>query len=71
MDIKLRHAFSEKIDRTNEPGTCLWCGRKLRKFHLNDGSKGDYGDNAFCGLRCGYSFGVTMAELGKKLMPRK
>jgi len=32
---------------------------------------GDYGDNAFCGLRCGYSFGVSFAALGKRLTPQE
>jgi len=47
---------------------CLWCGRKLRKRNRSR-LPGDYGDGAFCGLRCGYMFGVAMAEFGKRLKP--
>lgn len=58
-----------------EPANCMWCGRKLRAFrHLSNrpelaDRRGDYGDNAFCGLRCGYAFGRRMAELGQALRP--
>lgn len=34
------------------------------------GARGGYGDNAFCGLRCGYAFGVTMASFGRRLEPK-
>lgn len=30
---------------------------------------GDYGDGHFCGLRCGYAFGVAMANSGKVFHP--
>ena len=55
------------------PGACLWCGAKLRapKAHLTEaqraGARGDYADNAFCGLRCGYSFGLQLALFGRRL----
>lgn len=56
--------------------TCLWCGRKLRAYRwrnteYNRGSgrtHGDYGDNAFCGLRCGYLFACRIAKLGHRLV---
>jgi hypothetical protein len=61
-------------DPSNKPETCLWCGRRLKYgTHLTgerDGSRdvkarnqkaGAYQDGAFCGLRCGYSFGVALA----------
>ena len=65
--------------RTNEEGTCLYCGRKLRRasgtirkaWVLPKETFGDYADNAFCGRRCGYEFGVNAAILGFRLMPRK
>ncbi|MEQ8719712.1 MAG: hypothetical protein RLO52_41160 [Sandaracinaceae bacterium] len=28
---------------------------------------GDYGDGHFCGLRCGYQFGVALANAGRRL----
>lgn len=60
--------------RTNEPGTCLYCGEKLRAYKYpdlfaNPDRRGDYGDNAFCGLRCGYRFGLAFAMLGRRLDP--
>lgn len=99
-----------EFDATNEPDTCLWCGRKLRyKTHdvyeqhavevpaatVNMGGRefvthdaytaarnvkvgehraekaGSYEDGHFCGLRCGYLFGVALADLGRKLQPRR
>lgn len=68
-DIQLRYYFRKELThRTNAPGTCLWCGTTLRKPRFtDDGSRGDYRDNAFCGLRCGYSFGVVLARHGERL----
>jgi hypothetical protein len=51
---------------TNEPGTCLWCGHKLRQKKGHE-KPGDYGDGHFCGLRCAYQFGVAMADPGRRL----
>lgn len=56
---------------------CLWCGRRLRSpkhataAEVKEGHRGDYADNAFCGLRCGWAFGVTAARLGLRLEPRE
>ncbi len=77
------YRFRQIISRTNEPGTCLWCGRKLHKHFSRDwpinqlhpsesktlDGYGDYADNAFCGLHCGYEFGISMAAGGKRLGP--
>lgn len=91
------------FNASNEPDTCLWCGRKLRHRQitktmpareakaqgykvtnaemLKDGEwpvsailgyeelGGDYVDGHFCGLRCGYQFGVAMADNGRRLQP--
>lgn len=60
---------------TNQPLTCLWCGRKLRPYRYRDlpwanGREwGGYGDAMFCGLACGYKFAVRMGDLGKRLQP--
>ena len=49
---------------------CLYCGRTLRRTsHAEEARQGDYGDNAFCGLRCGYMFGVAFASFGHRLKP--
>jgi hypothetical protein len=29
---------------------------------------GSYQDGMFCGLRCGYQFGLRLAELGRRLV---
>ena len=59
---------------TNEPETCIWCGRKLRgkKTWLFEryGKLGDYADGYFCTLRCGYDFGLTLATKGERLRPK-
>lgn len=53
------------------PGCCLWCGSRLRAPKgppaLTKGYRGDYADNAFCGLRCGYHFGLKLAIFGRRL----
>jgi hypothetical protein len=61
---------------SNDAGTCLWCGNKLRKESQhsadaygrpNDRALGDYGDGHFCGLRCGYQFGKAFAGFRRRL----
>ena len=66
---------------TGEPGTCLWCGRRLRHETVIDPASdkpypgnlvraeqaGRYQDDSFCGLGCGYRFGRRLAELGNRL----
>jgi hypothetical protein len=72
------------FDASNQEDTCLWCGRKLHyktitdwPVHQRDPSNprkadkaGDYQDGFFCNLRCGYRFGVRMAEFGRRIKPR-
>jgi hypothetical protein len=67
-------AFAEKGDPL-APGVCLWCGDKLRLAKIANHptidthreARGDYGDNAFCGIRCGYAFGLRLACIGSRL----
>lgn len=73
-----------------QPGTCLWCGRKLRRTTVlaspgDPGARplgartwvrpaaglGAYADDCFCGLRCGYQFGLRRAQLGDRLQKRE
>lgn len=47
-----------------EPARCQWCGNRLRRPKRMNGEPmyakpGDYGDGLFCGLRCGYQYGVS------------
>lgn len=67
--------MSHPFNYAEVPGTCLWCGRKLRPYRFRDKSLpreewplGDYGDGHFCGLTCGYRFGKRLADLGKRLL---
>lgn len=120
--IKIRQPVMRDFGASNEKGSCLWCGNKLRVKTYTERSEpgtgklkapsyvccgagwkkaeepgyfdcrgcghqcrgehsrtiikrtpvyegaaaGDYGDNAFCGLHCGYAFGVSMAGLGRR-----
>ena len=67
-------SFAEKGDPA-APGVCLWCGTGLRLAKVANhptidshrDARGDYGDNAFCGMRCGYFFGLRLAILGSRL----
>lgn len=45
----------------DEIPTCLTCGKKLRKLRIHE-ERGDYGDGLFCGLGCGYRWGVLSAR---------
>lgn len=49
---------------TNQPGTCLWCGRKVRK---RDGRfpHSEFFDTG----SCGENFGIRLAELGHRFKP--
>jgi hypothetical protein len=96
------------FNASNEPDTCIWCGKKLRfkvlhshnettqvpldpnnesdQYLIEEGQTtkkkyttvvderatvgGDYQDGFFCGLRCGYQFGVRMGELGRRLQEK-
>ncbi len=78
--------MSHPFNASNQHGTCLWCGRKLRRYRFRHegrelvpfeagptagyGERGDYGDNAFCGVSCGYVFAVNAAVNGFRLKPR-
>jgi len=73
------------FNASGENRTCLWCGRRLQKemrmvyddetmrtYHMeHTGNYGQYGDNSFCGLHCGYQFGARLAELGQKLVRKE
>jgi len=50
------------FDASNLAGSCLWCGRRLRATSYAPTQRGDYGDGFFCGLRCGWRFGVESAR---------
>ena len=75
----MRRKGREEAKRTNEPGTCLWCGLKLHAYPWRDASwwdgpkdaKGYYGDGFFCGLKCAKGFAVVLARAGHRLMPEK
>jgi len=64
---------------SNRPGTCLWCGARLRAYRfrdllepngINSDARGGYADDSFCGLRCGYEFGLAMVRNGHRLQRR-
>lgn len=56
-------------EKTPKP-TCRFCGKPLRRYKLRDVAEfkargmewGDYGDNKFCGLRCGYEWAITVSR---------
>lgn len=50
------------FNASNEPGTCLWCGRKLRQG-------GYFARGFFCTASCGFRFACRLAELGRRLAP--
>jgi hypothetical protein len=55
----------------NEPGTCLWCGKKLpywipKKYAVTP-TRGYLGTGHFCTLTCAFLFADFMVELGHRL----
>lgn len=75
MGTGARHLF----DPSNQPDTCLWCGRKLRAYRfrdllepngINPDARGAYADDSFCSMRCGYEFGLAMVRNGHRLAKR-
>jgi hypothetical protein len=56
--------------RTNAPGTCLNCGKVLLLSPDSTEHYGPLADNAFCKIRCGYEFGLSMALNGRRLKAR-
>ena len=55
---------------TEPPRDLPWGDRKqwLKDNQIPYEKKGDYHDGFFCGLRCGYSFGERLAQLGRRLV---
>jgi hypothetical protein len=55
--------------------TCLECGKRLKPYPYRDADKrpgqefGGYGDNLFCGLRCGFRWAVMEANRLEKKRP--
>ena len=45
--------------------------RSVPLVKIGEPTLGDYGDGHFCGLRCGYRFGVRLANLGSRLVAVK
>jgi len=71
-DIDLRGGGCQRFGASNTDRTCLWCGRTLKRHRwARTPHLGDYQDDAFCTLRCGYAFGVNAARLGLRLEPIK
>ena len=69
----LRHPKETRAPATTPRPNCLACGKPLRRYKydekaFNDGTPrewGDYGDNRFCGLRCGWSWACRHAAMPK------
>ncbi len=67
----IRHPKEQRASATTPRPNCLDCGKPLRRFKQDgrtfaDGTPrewGDYGDNRFCGLRCGWSWACSNSPL--------
>jgi hypothetical protein len=73
----IRHPKEQRTAAITQRPNCLCCGKPLRRFKFDgmtfdDGTPrewGDYGDQRFCGLRCGWSWACQHAPMpgkGKK-----
>ena len=67
----IRHPKTQRPPATTPRPDCLACGKPLRRYKqdgrtFSDGTArewGDYGDNRFCGLRCGWSWACGSAPM--------
>ena len=63
----IRHPKDQRAPATTPRPDCLHCGKPLRRYRFdgmlfNDGTPrewGDYGDQRFCGLRCGWNWACS------------
>lgn len=70
----LKHPKTQRAAATTPRPNCLDCGKPLRRFKWDDRAFadgtprewGDYGDQRFCGLRCGWSWACAHAPMPKK-----
>lgn len=70
----IRHPKEMRAPATTPRPDCLSCGKPLRRFKwegaFNDGTPrewGDYGDQRFCGLRCGWAWACLNAPMPRKV----
>jgi hypothetical protein len=70
----IRHPKEQRPAAITQRPNCLHCDKPLRRYKydgktFSDGTPrewGDYGDNRFCGLRCGWSWACAHAPMPKK-----
>lgn len=58
---------AQKVEIANNHIAVSSIPKAERKFRYD--KPGGYGDGHFCGLRCGYMFGVEIANQGTRLHP--
>ena len=67
----IRHPKAKRSSAVTDRPDCLGCGKPLRRYKQDDRAYsdgtprewGDYGDNRFCGLRCGWSWACKRAPM--------
>ena len=70
----IRHPKEKRAAATTVRPNCLACEKPLRRYKhdgrtFDDGTPqewGDYGDNRFCGLSCGWRWACRHAPMAKK-----
>ena len=73
----LRYPKDQRAPATTPRPNCLACEKPLRRYRwddskFDDGTPrewGDYGDNRFCGLRCGWGWACRRAPMPPKAKP--
>jgi hypothetical protein len=69
----IRHPKTKRPPATTPRPNCLACDKPLRRYKYDDAAFsdgtprewGDYGDNRFCGLRCGWNWACRNTTLHK------
>jgi hypothetical protein len=75
----IKHPKEKRAAATTPRPNCLACDKPLRRYKqdgrtFNDGTPrewGDYGDNRFCGLRCGWDWACGHAPMQTKKSKEK
>jgi hypothetical protein len=71
LDRKARHSVSHLYTEASQRQDQERERERIERVAEHGPRRGDYGDGFFCGLRCGYRFGVAFAGNGRRLQPRE
>lgn len=68
-----RSPKEQRTPATTPRPSCLACDKPLRRYKHDDRARewGDYGDNRFCGLTCGWKWACRRAPMPRAPKEKK